>query len=114
MRMLMSTARCAGVSGSKAYWVNVTPNDLPDLHLKGGPCRAYFEACWNEIWRRGAPSTTGVNTTCLRPGRSLQVGDGARPLMGLADKGDLSFRRLPRVSREGFRYPPSTGVQVAG
>ena len=83
-----------------AYWTGVPPIDQPSLRFSGGPFAAFFNAYWNEIWRRGVllnmrgdNDLQDVKTLAFQLGlaaadwpyfveqaRNLVIGDGAPPL----------------------------------
>lgn len=84
-----------------AYWTGVPPTNRPGMHLTGEPFATYFNAYWDEIWRRGtllnmrgSHDLTAVRTAALALGlneaawpqfveeaRELKIGDGAPPLI---------------------------------
>ena len=85
-----------------AYWTGIPPARQPGLRVSGDPFRRFFNAYWEEIWRRGtwlnvrgAHDLSGAEAIGRRLGlrqarqwarfvseaRDLQVGDGAPPLV---------------------------------
>jgi transcriptional regulator with XRE-family HTH domain len=84
-----------------AYWTGVPPSNKPSLRLSGAPFQTFFNAYWEEIWRRGtylniqgAHDLSVVRELAcklgLRPddwerfveeARMLEIGDGAPPLV---------------------------------
>jgi transcriptional regulator with XRE-family HTH domain len=84
-----------------AYWTSIPPDRRPGLHLTGEAPRAYFNNYWDEIWRRGellnikgAHDLSAIRKVALALGlsagqwpafveeaRTLEVGDGAPPLV---------------------------------
>ena len=84
-----------------AYWAAAPPRQQPSLRLHGAPFRAFFNAYWDEIWRRGtvlnlrgAHDLSAAATVAQKlglPARQwdrfvaeaweLQIGDGAPPLV---------------------------------
>lgn len=84
-----------------AYWTGVPPSNKPSLRLSGPPFQTFFNAYWEEIWRRGtylniqgAHDFSAVQEIAFKLGlppddweqfveeaRTLEVGDGAPPLV---------------------------------
>ncbi|MHB1668752.1 helix-turn-helix domain-containing protein [Thiomonas sp.] len=84
-----------------AYWTGVPPQRRPGLRVSGAPFRDFFEAYWDEIWRRGtllnirgAHDLSAVRTVALQLGlpprkwksfveeaSEFKIGDGAPPLV---------------------------------
>jgi len=84
-----------------AYWTSIPPPRRPGLRMSGAPFRDFFEAYWDEIWRRGtllnirgAHDLSAVRTIALQLGLTpkkwksfveeaseLKIGDSAPPLI---------------------------------
>jgi transcriptional regulator with XRE-family HTH domain len=84
-----------------AYWATLPPHNRPGLRVSGAPFRSYYNQYWDEIWHRGrllnrggAHDLSEVRETALALGlapgdwdkfvgdaRTLEVGDGAPPLV---------------------------------
>ncbi len=84
-----------------AYWTAVPPEKQPSLRASGPPFRIFFNAYWDEIWRRGiwlnsrgAHDLSDVQRVAYTLGlppqnwdrfveeaRELKIGDGAPPLI---------------------------------
>lgn len=84
-----------------AYWTSVPPERRPSLRMSGAPFRDFFQAYWDEIWRRGtllnirgAHDLSAVRTVALQLGlpskewksfveeaAEIKIGDGAPPLI---------------------------------
>lgn len=84
-----------------AYWTDVPPNNKPSLRLSGLPFQTFFNAYWEEVWRRGfylnirgAHDFSAVQELAFKLGlapddweqfveeaRTLEIGDGAPPLV---------------------------------
>jgi len=84
-----------------AYWTGVPPSNKPSLRLSGPPFQTFFNAYWEEIWRRGtylniqgAHDLSAVRELAFKLGlprdgweqfveeaRTLEIGDGAPPLI---------------------------------
>lgn len=84
-----------------AYWTGVPPSNKPSLRLSGLPFQTFFNAYWEEIWRRGtylniqgAHDLSAVQELAFKLGlpsdaweqfvedaRTLEIGDGAPPLI---------------------------------
>ncbi len=84
-----------------AYWTGIPPHNRPGLRLSGEPFTTYFNAYWEEIWRRGtllnmkgAHDFSVVRAVALSLGldeadwsgfleeaRTLELGDGVPPLI---------------------------------
>lgn len=83
------------------YWASVPPHNQPSLRVSGAPFRTFFNAYWEEIWRRGvllnirgAHDLGTIRTIALKLGlkpedwdefikqaKSIEIGDGAPPLV---------------------------------
>jgi len=84
-----------------AYWTGVPPGNQPGIHLTGEPFRTFFNAYWDEIWRRGtflnvrgAHDLSEIEAIARKLGlqprqwprfveqaRAFEVGDGAPPFV---------------------------------
>jgi transcriptional regulator with XRE-family HTH domain len=84
-----------------AYWTGVPPSNKPSLRLSGTPFQIFFNAYWEEIWRRGTylniqgdHDLSAVQELAFKLGlphngweqfveeaRTLEIGDGAPPLV---------------------------------
>jgi len=84
-----------------AYWTSVPPENRLGLRMSGAPFRVFYNAYWDEIWRRGlwlnhrgAHDLSVLRSVALKMGlppkkwnrfveeaRDLEIGDGAPPLI---------------------------------
>ena len=84
-----------------AYWTSVPPDNMTGLRVSGRPFRVFFNAYWNEIWRRGTwlnmsgphdlmairevafklGLPVGEWNAFVEEARHLAIGDGGPPLV---------------------------------
>lgn len=84
-----------------AYWSSVPPDNQKGIRVSGRPFREYFNAYWDEIWRRGTwlnmrgpHDLSALRHVALKLGlpakkwpafvkgaKTLAIGDGAPPLI---------------------------------